>query len=308
MAMHRNDLSAELCKRAVELGGNLQLQSTSRREAFYSAAAILAHSQPTPKLIRLMVLQWLERFLNDTNAEFRPGIEEVATVLFKALQLELRRTACQQSVEFQQKLVTLVSRYPHPEAHAFLQAIGDHSCDPQHKRLTASFASKLSESLMSIWENTAVDQTASDQFREVSLCNLQSMILAESERVQVIFNACKGAPITNLEDRRLSLLCALLEDESEMVVVATAVTLSQIYEIEPGCSVAARAVEVLTDIAVNGPTRYMSDCAAATKAFARKSKSLRSKVETACTVANQRFLFNALNTGNPQTSFCDLPQ
>lgn len=267
-----------------------------REDLHSTVTGIVAYSQNARPAIRQLMLDAFCVYFTSKRGK-RPGRRELSSVLFDALNLEIRRPRQNQSVEFQDRLIELLSKHPHPATRTVLSVLANEHSDENVRLHAVQSLRKLEESLMGYWEATTPDQVSTEAFRAMCLAEMSELNLSEMEQIQTIFNSCKGLPITDLSDARLGQLNELMSRGS-VISLAAAIALSQAYKITLPCDVAGRAISILTDWAINASEgRYVLDALSAVRAFEMLSDTGRQKVNTAFSAANLKFVLNAEQFG-----------
>ncbi len=263
------------------------------KELHSAVSGILAYSQNARASVRMLMLEAFCKYFDPQTKE-RPTRRELSGILFNALTLELQRPLARQSQEFQERLIQLLAKHPHPECKILLECISKEHSNESMREQAKSLLQHLQESLLSQWENTIEDQVSSLEFREKSLSEIM-MHKNQQDQIQAIFNSCKGMDITMLQDPRLPMLNILMSSQSNTICLAASFATSYIYRIEPPCEVAGKAIAVLTDWAVNADDgRYVLDALQAVKNFEQLSDTCKQKIENAYISANQKFIFRSV--------------
>ena len=266
-----------------------------RAELYSTVTGIIGYSQNARTNIRILMLEAFALYFYSPS-ESGPSRRELSTVLFDALNLELRRPRANQSIEFQDRLINLLSRHPHPATKTLLTVLANEHYDEQVREYAAQALRKLEVTLMGVWEATTADLVSSEEFRAVSLAEVNELDISLPDRIHVIFNACKGLPITDLKDKRLAELNKLMSDDSELISLVSAIALSQIYQIALPCEIAGKAISILTDRAINAQGgRFVLDALSALRAFELLSEASQKRVNNAFCAANLKFVIRSEN-------------
>ncbi|MBX9688442.1 MAG: hypothetical protein K2X27_17160 [Candidatus Obscuribacterales bacterium] len=285
------EMRLELADRGATLIRELMKNEEMRADLHSTVSGLIAYSQHARPELRLLMLDAFSEYLSP-NSKSRPGRRELSTVLFDALNLELRRQPDEMSQEFQRRLIELMVQYPHPSLPALLTVLYEEHPDQALRRKAKDYLAVLQSSLERLWEASNPDQVSSLEFRARSLGELANPAYTDNEIAQGIFNCCKGLEISNLSDPRLPELNALLNSDSNTIRMAAAIALSHVYRIEPACQIAGKAIEILADTAINGKLGdFVLDAISGVKSFEEMSESTKKKVETANAAANQKFIF-----------------
>ncbi len=218
-----------------------------RRDLLSCVTGVLAHSQPARASIRLKMLAAFEA-LQVSSGTGGISHSKFASILLTALRQELERV--NRNTEFQVRLIKLLALYPHPQGDPALQAILDGHQDALVKDAAKTARFHLC-SLGRMWEETPSDQLSSqdDRIRRIKQALSDSMCL--DQRIQMIFNQIKGAPIDSPDDPRLPYLYEMLSSKSSMRLAA-AVAMAHSYKLQNPCPVGQTAIDVLVDTAING--------------------------------------------------------
>ncbi|MBY0550542.1 MAG: hypothetical protein K2W95_24905 [Candidatus Obscuribacterales bacterium] len=182
----------------------MELQ-TYHSELLPAVTGVLAFANHSNPANRILLLTGIQQFfcVDDANVGDRQAL---ATLLFAALNVELRRPLPEQSHEFQVRLIELVELHPHPASTALFAVVSDCHHD-QHLRKVAQRANvRLMDTLGLMWRRTIVDQVSSSEFLSDHMQAIFDNSLSDLDKAQAIFNACKQKVSAKPSDLRLTLL------------------------------------------------------------------------------------------------------
>jgi len=205
------------------------------------------------------LLEGLRRFEKPSNDGYAITREQLAKITAEALDTEILRKHEDQDEFYQQMLLTDLQKYRHRMIFPKLDAMSEKSKFPGVRTLAKNILDEFRHSVTVMWDETAIDQTATAAARADRL----KIALDEANNADVtvseLFKAYKGYKLESSTDPGLPFLQQAMNDKNERTRMAAArVVMESLLAVQHGLK--AKALETLGNLAVHGTVdRYRAD-------------------------------------------------
>lgn len=280
--------------RATALGAALNainqwsLQPELRNDALAHLSWLLGFGGDLSLTVRADLLDSFESCLQSGVT----SISEVSACMQNAMELEMRMfDGSQERKDSLLRWINLCSKYAAPAICILLDVISDLSEDFDIRQAAKAVAYDLRGSVRRLWEDTIVDQVSPLESRAARLLEGRQRHYADPDMAQHVISQCKGEPIKDMNDPRLSQLLEVMRNGTERVRLAAARCLTECQMPEQPFAEVRESLYCVAEILVNaGDSRYVGDAIWILNNFRATNPHLASYADAAVSTATSKFL------------------